>query len=187
MRTSVFLGAALGLAVAGAALAQPGPGVERPPVVPPELEAQRQAAVVAEQFLESLLARRAEALAGLGSDPFTFDGRVVQGRLAIMRAWERMLAGPAGGLAEQPGLKLSVFDHKKALELFGPAPAKLAHLALPRCMFVAITFEGRKGFLLVLTRNPRASIRDARGRPEDARVDPADGAESPWVVSAVTE
>jgi hypothetical protein len=173
-----------GLLAAAPAAAQP---TDKPPVVAPELEAQRVVAVVAEEYLEALLARQADVLAGLGTDPFTFDGRVVAGRMEIMHTWQRMLAGSAGKLADQPGLKLSVFDHAKALELFGPAPTKLAHLALPKCMFVAVTFEARKGFLLVLARNPKAVARDPRGKPEDAVKDPAEGAASPWLVTAVTE
>ncbi|HOX46278.1 MAG TPA: hypothetical protein PK668_21925 [Myxococcota bacterium] len=176
--------ACLVLGLSAAATAQPA---GRPPAVPPEQETQRQVAVVAEEYLEVLLAGKADILAALGTDPFTFDGRVVKGRQEIMRTWQRMLSGPAGKLAEQPGLQLAVFDHAKALELFGPAPAKLAHLALPRCMFVAVTFEARKGFLLVLTRNPRAVAPDPRGKPEDAVKDPDEGAEAPWLVTAVTE
>jgi hypothetical protein len=177
------------------------------PGVPPEIEDQRLAAVAAERFLDTLLAgeeelrpllagnpspdallaAKAARLAGLGTNPFTFDGRQAAGPTDIMRRWRAYLEGPAGKLVDQPGLKLSVFGHKKAVELFGPAPAKLAHLALDKCMFAAVTFEKRRGFLLVLTRNPAALPRDPRGRPQDALVDSEANAPDAWLVSAVTE
>jgi hypothetical protein len=149
--------------------------------LPEEREIQREVAAVAEKFIDALLLKDASLLSGLGTDPFTFDGRVVRDRVAIMRRWKTYLEGPAGKLSDQPGIEMNVFSYNKAVSLYGPPPAKLSHLKLDKCRFATLTFAKRDGFMLILTPNPAVQSKIPAETALQAQAPPR------WLVTAVTE
>ncbi|MBN2496885.1 MAG: hypothetical protein JXR96_20005 [Deltaproteobacteria bacterium] len=118
-----------------------------PPEPDPDESAVDQAAQV---FVQALIGRKAKELAKAGSDPFSFEGRTVEGVEAIERYWTEMLAKAGEKLGEQDSGRLTVLTYKETVERFGEPPKKLASLKLKRCRFVVVEFNRRPGMLLIL-------------------------------------
>ncbi len=113
----------------------------------------------AQAFLLSLQEGDAELLTQLGTDPFTFDGRVVSGEKPITAEWERQLARVAPVLRAQEKAFVEILDYPKASRRFGVPPQKLSHLDLKSCLFAVVAFEERRGFLLILKKKDAVGYR----------------------------
>jgi hypothetical protein len=107
------------------------------------------------EFLSTLAAGQAHVLAGLGSDPFDFDGRRIKGLNPIMKEWERILARCGKDLKKPQGTQIDIFGYKTAELKFSKPPEKFSYLNLRRCRFAAVTFENRNGFLLIFKKDQK--------------------------------
>jgi hypothetical protein len=144
--------AALCLLVSGSVLAQ------KPAAPDPDAQSVAEAT---HEFLTAMAAGEAHVLAGLGSDPFDFDGRKVKGLNAIMKQWEQVLSLHARDLQNPEGIQIDIFGYKTAEMKFGKPPKKFAYLNLRRCLFAAITFENRNGLLLIFKKDKKKKWRVA--------------------------
>jgi hypothetical protein len=108
-------------------------------------------------YVEDLAKGNIEDLVAAGTDPFTFDGRVVKGRKNIGIFYQKIIT--RGDLDDQAEANIELFDYQAALKRFGEPPGKLSHLKLKRCMFAAVTYASRRGFLIVLTKTRKEGWR----------------------------
>jgi hypothetical protein len=115
-----------------------------------------EATVVARQYVDAMTSGRSEQLAALGSDPFSFDGRVVKGRAAIAGRWSEILTRQGEELNGMEPTGIRVIAHDAMLKEFGPPPQKFSKLPLKRALYAVVTFEARPGFVLILDRLPKA-------------------------------
>jgi hypothetical protein len=138
--------AALLLVPARGVLAQPDPDAQA-------------VAQATHDFLTAMAAGEAHVLAGLGTDPFDFDGRKVKGLNPIMKQWERVLTRHGGDLKNPEGTQIDIFGYKTAEMKFGKPPKKFSYLNLRRCLFAAITFEKRNGLLLIFKKDKKKKWR----------------------------
>lgn len=116
-------------------------------------------AEAARQFIDAMQESDAAALAAQGTDPFTFEGRRLEGRVAIESFWQKTLADRGQRFSNQAGARVDIMSHETALERFGQPPAKLSHLPLAKCLYAAVTFERRHGYLLILVESPKDTWR----------------------------
>jgi hypothetical protein len=142
--------AALLLVPAGSVLAQK--------TAPPDQDAQA-VAEATHEFLTAMVAGEAHVLAGLGTDPFDFDGRKIKGLTPIMKEWQQVLARHGKDLKNPKGTQIDIFGYKTAEMKFGKPPKKFSYLNLRRCLFAAITFENRNGLLLILKKDKKKTWR----------------------------
>jgi hypothetical protein len=105
------------------------------------------------EILSAMAAGQAHVLAGLVTDPFDFDGRKVKGLQPLMKEWERVLAQAGSALKQPRGTQIDIFGYKTAELKFSKPPKKFAYLNLSRCLFAAVTFENRNGFLLIFKKD----------------------------------
>jgi hypothetical protein len=152
MRPAVLLLAALVLLPAGNALAQKA--------ARPDPDAQA-VAEATHEFLSAMAAGQAQVLAGLGTDPFDFDGRQVKGLKPIMKHWEQVLPRRGKDLQDPQGAQIDIFGYKTAELKFGKPPKKFSYLNLRRCLFAAITFENQNGLLLIFKKDKKKKWRVA--------------------------
>lgn len=124
----------------------------------PDAQAVAQAA---HDFLSAMAAGQAHVLAGLGTDPFDFDGRQVKGLTLIMKEWERVLARSSNDLKKSLGTQIDIFGYKTAELKFSKPPKKFSYLKLRRCLFAAVTFDNRNGFLLIFKKDKKKKWRVA--------------------------
>jgi hypothetical protein len=115
----------------------------------------------AQAFLLALQEGDAELLYQLGTDPFTFDGRILTGEKAIASEWEHTLARAGHVLRAQEKAFVEILDYPRASRRFGIPPQKLSHLDLRSCLFAVVAFEERDGFLLVLKKKDAVGYRVA--------------------------
>jgi hypothetical protein len=125
---------------------------------PPDPDAQA-VAEATHEFLTAMVAGEAHVLAGLGSDPFDFDGRKVKGLNAIMKQWQQVLSLHSKDLQNPEGTQIDIFGYKTAEMKFGKPPKKFSYLNLRRCLFAAITFENRNGILLIFKKDKKKKWR----------------------------
>jgi len=121
----------------------------------PEAAHKLEPAEVAHNFLRAMMNAESGELAQLGTDPFTFDGRVVKGREKIESFWKRFMKRNSGELDDLASGEITIYKYTEAVEKFGSPPAKFSHLKLKRCRFAAISFNKRNGILLILFRNKK--------------------------------
>jgi hypothetical protein len=138
--------AALLLVPAQGVLAQPDPDAQA-------------VAQATHDFLTAMAAGEAHVLAGLGTDPFDFDGRKVKGLKPIMKQWEQVLARHGRDLKNPEGNQINIFGYKTAEMKFGKPPKKFSYLNLRRCLFAAISFENRNGLLLIFKKDKKKKWR----------------------------
>ena len=112
-------------------------------------------------FLEALDQGQADILAGLGTDPFIFDGRLVKTRTEINNFWQQLLKKHSGELDRQTKARLSIVNYQTAVAKFGRPPKSWVYLNLRKCKFAIVTFEKRNGMLLILQKSGRDSWRVA--------------------------
>jgi len=124
----------------------------------PDTDAQA-VAQATHEFLTAMAAGEIHVLAGLGTDPFDFDGRKVKGLNAIMKQWEQVLTQHGRDLQNPEGTKVDIFGYKTAEMKYGKPPKKFAYLNLRRCLFAAITFENRNGLLLIFKKDKKKQWR----------------------------
>ena len=105
------------------------------------------------EFLSAMAAGQAHVLAGLGTDPFDFDGRRIKDLKPIMKEWERVLARSGNALRKPQGTQIDIFGYKTAEMKFSKPPKKFSYLNLRRCLFAAVTFDNRNGFLLIFKKD----------------------------------
>ena len=113
----------------------------------------------AQAFLLALQEGDGELLYQLGSDPYTFDGRIVSGEKAIRAEWDRLLARIGQVLHGQDKAFVEILDYPRAARRFGNPPPKLSHLDLKSCLFAVVSFEDRHGFLLILKKKDAVGFR----------------------------
>jgi hypothetical protein len=118
----------------------------------PDAQAVAQAA---HEFLTAMAAGEAHVLAGLGTDPFDFDGRRIKGLTPIMKQWEQVLTRHGKDLQNPEGIQIDIFGYKTAEMKFGKPPKKFSYLNLRRCLFAAVTFENRNGLLLIFKKDKK--------------------------------
>jgi len=111
------------------------------------------------EFLTAMAAGEAHVLAGLGTDPFDFDGRRVKGLTPILKKWERVLTRHGKDLQNPEGTKIDIFGYKTAEMKFGKPPKKFSYLNLRRCLFAAISFKNRNGLLLIFKKDKKKKWR----------------------------
>ncbi len=113
-------------------------------------------AEVVRVFVETLQDTKASLLADMGTDPFNFDGRVVEGRKAIRDEWKKVFEKRGKSLQRsgKPGVEL--LDYPKAKARFGEPPAKFDPLVPRKCWFAAVTFPKRSGLVLIVTKDKEA-------------------------------
>ena len=116
-------------------------------------------AEAARQFIDAMQEGDAAGLAAQGTDPFTFEGRRLEGRAVIETFWKQALEAGGQRFGNQAGARVDVMSHESATTRFGKPPAKLSHLPLERCLFAAVTFERRHGYLLILVESPKNTWR----------------------------
>lgn len=127
---------------------------------PPDPDAQA-VAEATHEFLTAMVAGEANVLAGLGADPFDFDGRKVKGLNPIMKQWEQVLTRHGRDLQNPEGTQIDIFGYKTAEMKFSKPPKKFSYLNLRRCLFAAITFENRNGLLLIFKKDKKKKWRVA--------------------------
>jgi hypothetical protein len=143
----------LTLLLAAAVLLPPGNLHAQETALPdPDAQAVAQAA---HEFLSAMASGQAHVLAGLGTDPFDFDGRRIQGLNPIMKEWEQVLSRRGKELKNPQGTQIDVFGYQTAEMKFGKPPKKFSYLNLRHCLFAALTFENRNGFLLVFRKDKK--------------------------------
>ena len=152
MRPPVFLLAALLLLPGGSLWAQ------KTDLPDPDAPAVAQAT---HELLSAMAAGQAHVLAGLGTDPFDFDGRQIKGLMPIMKEWERVLARGGNALKKPQGTQIDIFGYKTAEMKFSKPPKKFSCLNLRRCLFAAVTFDNRNGFLLIFKKDQKKKWRVA--------------------------
>jgi hypothetical protein len=113
------------------------------------------------EFLTALAAGEAHVLAGLGTDPFDFDGRKISGLNPIMKHWEQVLPRVGKDLQNPEGTKIDIFGYKTAELKFSKPPKKFSYLNLKRCRFAAVSFENRNGLLLIFAKDKKKKWRVA--------------------------
>jgi hypothetical protein len=113
------------------------------------------------EFLTTMVTGQAHVLAGLGADPFDFDGRKVKGLNAIMKQWEQVLSAHGKDLRNPEGTQIDIFGYKTAEMKFSKPPKKFSYLNLRRCLFAAITFKNRNGILLIFKKDKKKKWRVA--------------------------
>lgn len=126
----------------------------------PDAEAQA-VAQAAHEFLAAMAAGQAHVLAGLGTDPFDFDGRQVKGLKPIMKHWEQVLFRHGKELKDLQGTQIDIFGYQTAELKFSKPPKKFAYLSLRRCLFAAVTFDNRNGLLLIFKKDRKKKWRVA--------------------------
>jgi hypothetical protein len=128
------------------------PGAQEGSLPDPDAQA---VAKASNDFLAAMAAGQARELADLGTDPFDFDGRRIKGLDPIMRHWERVLSRSEKKLKNLEESQIDIFGYKTAELKFGKPPKKFAYLNLRRCLFAAVTFEDRDGFLLIFKKTKK--------------------------------
>ena len=179
-KTATCLAACALLLLAGAAQAQGTPGAPPPPgqtqpsarersgigsnqplppmpLPTPEEEADR----AAHAFAEGLIGEQANVLAGLGTIPFNFDGRLVKEQVEIAKHWEQVFKAQGKSLREEHDPKIEMLDRDRVVARFGQPPAKFGKLELKRCWFAVVSFEKRPGLLLILSKQGKEGWRVA--------------------------
>jgi hypothetical protein len=105
----------------------------------------------AHNFLSRLVAAELDDLVKLGTDPFTFDGRILKGQEEIKACWKRFLARNKRELEFLLKGETTIYDYNAAVEKFGVPPKKFSHLRLKQCKFAVFTFAKRNGVVLILS------------------------------------
>lgn len=111
------------------------------------------------EFLTAMVAGQAHVLAGLGTDPFDFDGRQIKGLNPIMKHWEQVLSRRGKDLRNPQGAQIDIFGYKTAELKFSKPPKKFSYLNLRRCLFAAVSFENRNGLLLIFKKDKKKKWR----------------------------
>jgi hypothetical protein len=122
----------------------------------PDAQAVAQAA---HEFLSAMAAGQAHVLAGLGTDPFDFDGRRIQGLKPIMKHWQQVLSRHGRELKNLQGAQIDIFGYKTAELKFSKPPKKFSRLNPRRCLFAAVTFDNRNGLLLIFKKDKKKKWR----------------------------
>jgi len=117
---------------------------------------QEQATQAARLFVDTLQTAKAGLLAEMGTDPFSFDGRRVEGRKAIRDEWKAVFAKHGQGLKRAGRPKIEIMDYPKAEARFGKPPAKFDPLKPERCWFAAVSFPKRAGLVLIISKDKQA-------------------------------
>jgi hypothetical protein len=128
-------------------------------LVPADMQLNSEREIVealAKVFADSLVGAKADLLAAMGTDPFTFDGRVVSGRQAILQTWKDVFAKHGRRLERAGSPGLEAIDYPEAIQRFGPPPKKFSHLPLSKCWFAVLRFPKRAGLVLILSRGKDA-------------------------------
>jgi hypothetical protein len=141
---------------------QPAPAAERParpaatgekpqPTARPAEAERSQVARAALAFLDAWVAGDAIALASAAGERFSFDGDTRAGKDQIRRAFQELLS--ARDPAARPSLlDLELIPASDALARLGPAPPRIAPLALAHGAWVAIANLSQRPVVLFLTR-----------------------------------
>jgi len=124
-----------------------------------EADQSAQASQVATDFIHTLASGETADLLSLVSDPFTVEGRILKGQEQITGFLEERLAATRAELRKQPDARIEVFPYQTAVERFGKPPRKFSHINLKRCLFAAVTYPKRRGFLLILKKHKKDSWR----------------------------
>jgi hypothetical protein len=117
---------------------------------PPASDEKEAAAMVARDFIKALASGETQDLAEQTTDPFFFDGRVVKGRANIEKYFRERLSESLAELKRHPDAQVDVFSYQTAKSLFGKPPMKFSRIKLKRCLFAAVSYKKRRGFLLIL-------------------------------------
>ena len=119
----------------------------------------QEVAEAAQNYLEKFQERDAAQLALMGTDPFTFEGRVLKGQKEIETFYQKYFKVRGRAIPDLQDVRVEVFDYATALEKFGKPPKKFSHIPLKRCMFAAVHFEHRPGLLLILVKSKKEGWR----------------------------
>jgi hypothetical protein len=109
----------------------------------------------AHAFAEGLIGEQADLLAGQGTIPFNFDGRLVKERVDIAKRWELVFKAQGKSLREEHDPKVEMLEYDQVVARFGQPPAKFGKLDLKKCWFAVVSFEKRPGLLLILAKQAK--------------------------------
>ena len=105
---------------------------------------------VCQIVVDLMVENKPKLLAKIGTDPFTFDGRIIKGYQAIEKAWKPILSRSQASLSQQKGSRFEILDFKAVVARFGKPPKKFSHLPLRKCRFVVCRFDSRPGMMLIV-------------------------------------